>query len=77
MSSNEALVRVGDNSCVAETMIPQDEQPGTDSRKDMPNATTSDEDTIVWLTSASRLSIQTETQSPYPDSKTRTRKLPS
>ena len=77
MSSNEALVRAGENSCVAETMTPQDEQPGTDSQKDMPNATACDENTVVWLTGASRLSIQTETQSPYPDSKVRTRKLPA
>jgi len=77
MSSNEALVRVGGNSCLAETMIPQDEQPGTDRKKYMPNVTASDEDTVVWLTDASCLGIQTETESPYRDSKVRTRKLPS
>jgi len=77
MSLNEALVRVGGNSCVAETIIPQDEQPGDDREKNMPNATVSDEDKVMWLIGVSRLNSQTETESPYSDSKVRTQKLPS
>jgi len=77
MSLKEALVKAGGNSCATETMTLQDEQPATECQKSTPNATASDEDTVVWLTGASRLSIQTETQSPYRDSKVRTRKLPS
>ena len=77
MSSNEVLVRVGENSCVAETRLPQDEQLGTASRKAMPTVTASDEDSVVWLAGSSRLTIQTEAESPYLDSKARTRKLPS